>query len=80
MTDSQIGKVKFGQSLKDGNKKTGVGVPFFIKYNLNNSTNHEKARTPLHQDQSSKRIFSPPPMVSYNSARKLGSYLVRGKL
>ena len=44
------------------------------------SSNHEKARTPWHQNESFKRIFSPPPMVSYNSARKLSSYLIRGKL
>ena len=79
MIDSQIGKVKFGQRLRDGSKQGGVGVPFFIAYNLKDSANHEKARTLLHQDEFFKLVFSPPPMVSYNIARKLSNYLVRGK-
>ena len=72
MFDSQIGKVKFGQRLKDGSKQAGVSVSFVITYNLK--------RSPLHQDESFKQIFSPAPMFSYNSARKLSGYLVRGKL
>ena len=31
-------------------------------------------------DQEVKRAFTPQPMVSYGSARKLSSYLVRDKL
>ena len=34
----------------------------------------------LYQDESVKQVFTPPPMVSYHSARKLSSYLVRAKL
>ena len=34
----------------------------------------------LYQDESVKRIFIPPPMVSYRRARKLSNYLVRAKL
>ena len=33
-----------------------------------------------YQNKSVKRAFIPPPMVSYRSARKLSSYLVRAKL
>ena len=44
MFDSQIGKVKFGQRLKDGSKQAGVNVSFVITYNLK--------RSPLHQDES----------------------------
>ena len=33
----------------------------------------------LYQDESAKQIFTPPPMVSYRSARKPSSYLVRAK-
>ena len=51
----------------------------YIAYNLKDSANHEKARTPLLQDEFFKLVFSPPPMVSYNIARKLSNYLVRGK-
>ena len=34
----------------------------------------------LHQDESVKRVFRPPTMVSYRSARKRSSYLVCAKL
>ena len=34
----------------------------------------------LYQDESVKRVFTPPPMVSCRSARKLSSYLVRAKV
>ena len=32
MTDSQMGKVKFGQRLKAESKEAGFGVPFVITY------------------------------------------------
>ena len=57
MIDSQIGKVNFGQRLKDGSKQVSVGVLFFITYNLKDSANNEKAITPLHQDNLSGRYF-----------------------
>ena len=34
----------------------------------------------LYQDEYVKRVFTPPPMVSYRSPRKLSSYLVRPNL
>ena len=34
MIDSQMGKVKFGQGLKDGSKQAGAGVPLVMTYNL----------------------------------------------
>ena len=34
----------------------------------------------LYQDESVKWVFNHPPMVSYHTARKLSSYLVRAKL
>ena len=34
----------------------------------------------LHQDESVNRVFTPLPMVSYCSARKLSSYLVCAKI
>ena len=34
----------------------------------------------LHMDQEVKRTFTPQPMTSYRSARKLRSFLVRAKL
>ena len=34
----------------------------------------------LYQDESTKQVFTPPPMVFYRNARKLSSYLVCAKL
>ena len=34
----------------------------------------------LHMDQEVKRTFTPQPMISYQSAGELGSYLIRAKL
>ena len=34
----------------------------------------------LYMDQEVKKVFTPKPMVSFRSARKLSSYLVRAKL
>ena len=74
--DSQMEQVKFGHSLNAGSKQTGFGVPFVI-------TCHPKLKTIEHllcQDESVKPVFTLLPMVSYCSARKLSSYLVRAKL
>ena len=34
----------------------------------------------LHSDEEARKVFSPPPMVSYRSARKIKYYIVRSKL
>ena len=34
----------------------------------------------LYMDQEAQRIFTPGPMITFLSARKLSSYLVRAKL
>ena len=83
MTDSRMGKVKFGQRLKAGSKQKGFGVPLVITYHprLKKITQIVKnLEHLLYQDESVKRVFIPPPIVSYRSARKLSSYLVRSKL
>ena len=80
--DSEMGKVKFSQRLKAGSKQAGVGVPFVVTYHpkLKKIAQFmKKLQHLLYQDESVKRIFTPPPMVSYRSARKLSSYLVRVK-
>ena len=83
MIDSQMGKVKFSQRLKAGSKQAGCGVPFLITYHPKLKKIAQimiKLEHLLYQDESVKRVFAPPPMVSYRSARKLSSYLVRAKL
>ena len=34
----------------------------------------------LYSDEEVQKVFSPPPMVSYRSARKIKDYLIRSKL
>ena len=83
MIDSQMGKIKFAQRLKAGSKQAGFGVPFVITYHpklKKIAQIMKKLEHLLYQDESVKRVFTPPPMVSYRSARKLSSYLVRAKL
>ena len=83
MTDSQMGKVKFGQRLKAGSKQAGFGVLFVTTYHPKLKKTVQivkKLEHLLYQDESVRRVFTPPPMVSYRSARKLSSYLVRARL
>ena len=78
-----MGKVEFGQRLRAGSEYIGVGVAFVTTYHcklkkivqIMNSPEHVR-----HQDKFVQRVFTPPPIVSYHSARKLSSYLVRAKL
>ena len=83
MIDSQMRKVKFGQRLKAGSKQVGFSVPFVRTYHPTLEKIAQimkKLEHILYQDESVKQIFSSPPLVSYRSARKLSSYLVRAKL
>ena len=80
--DSQMRKVKFGQRLVAGNKQAGFGVPFVLTYHpkLKKFIKiMKKLEHLLYHDESVKGVFTPPPVVSYRSARKLSSYLVRAK-
>ena len=83
MIDSQMGKVKFGQKLKAGSKQVRFGVLFVITYHPRLKKLMKimkKLEHLLYQYKSIKRVFTPPPMVSYRSARKLSSYLVLANL
>ena len=83
MIHAQMRKVKFGQRLKAGSKQASFGVPFVITYHpklKKIAQIMKKLEHLLYQDESVKRVFTPLPIVSYRSARKLSSYLVRAKL
>ena len=83
MIDLQMEKVKFGHRLKAGSKQAGVGVPFVITYHSKLKKKVQimkKLEHLLYEEESVKQVFTPPPMVSYHSARKLSSYLVHAKL
>ena len=83
MIESQKEKVKFGQKLKAVSKLGSVGISFFITYHpkLTNIVQiMKKLEHLLYQDESVKRVVTPPPMVFYRSTklypleRKIGSY------
>ena len=76
--DLQMEKAEFGQRLKAGIKQAGFGVLFDIKYHPKQIM--KKVEHLLYRDESVKRVFTPPSMLSYRSARKLSSYLIRAKV
>ena len=66
---------KRGKSLK--------AVPFVMTYHLKLKSMNKvtlKYLDLLYMDKEFKRVFTPKPMISFRSARKLSSYLVRAKL
>ena len=75
-------KVKFSNIKRKSNSKTRKGIPLVVTYHplLKSLSSIVNNIYLLHTDQEVKRTFTPQPMVSYRSARKLSSYLVRAKL
>ena len=82
IVNNQIDKVVFGrdQSVK---KNLESGIPFVTTY-------HSKVKefgkmisdliSFLYSDGEVQKVFSPPRIVSYRSARKIKDYIVRSKL
>ena len=82
LNESEMRKVEFG---KEGIKKVkGVkGILFVATYhpqlrNLGRTINQNIYI--LNMNEETKKVFSPRPMVSFRSPRKISSYLVRAKL
>ena len=64
-----------GKSLK--------AVPFVMTYHRKLKSMNKvilKYLDLLYKDKEVKRVFTPKPLISFRSARKLSSYLVRAKL
>ena len=84
VVQKEISKVKFsGHWNKNQIKKKFKGVSLVITFHplLKNFDNIiQKNLYLLHMDQETQRIFTPAPMITFRSARKLSSYLVRAKL
>ena len=80
---SEMDKVKFKRQRSARKEGITKGVPLVITYHPllksvgNIIRNHLYI---LYMDKEVKKVFSPAPMVSFKSARKLSSYLVRAKL
>ena len=79
----EIDKLKFSNIERKSNSKTKKGIPLVVTYHsllksLSSIVNNNVDL--LHMYQEVQRTFTLQPMVSYRSARKLSSYLVRAKL
>ena len=75
-------KVKFSGYTRR-NKREKKGVPFVITYhpslkNIGRIINQNLSI--LYMNEEVKSVFTPAPMISFRSARKVNSYLVRAKL
>ena len=83
LISAEMDKVKFSNIERRSNSKTQKGIPLVVTYHpllksLSSIVNNNIYL--LHMDQEVKGTFPPQPMVSYRSAHKLSSYLVRAKL
>ena len=81
--DTEMSKVKFNGVCKRSNNRQEKGIPFVVTFHpklkvLQNIIN--KHLCLLYMNDEVKRVFTPKPMVSYRSSRKISSYLVRAKL
>ena len=80
--DAEMNKVKF-LPPKRKTKTNMKGVPFVVTFHPKLKSLNRIIKNNLyilHMDQEVKTVFSAEPMVSFRSARKLSSYLVRAKL
>ena len=82
LIENEMRKVKF---CKEEIKKAKVvkGIPSVVTYesqlkNLGRMINQNIYL--LNMNEETKKVFSPRPMVSFRSPRKISSYLVRAKL
>ena len=83
LISAETDKVKFSNIDRKSSSKTQEGIPLVKTYHpllksLSSIVNDYIYL--LHMDQEVKTTFTPQPMVSYRSAHKLSSYVVRSKL
>ena len=80
--DKEMKKVHFSEQCQKP-KKLEKGVPFVVTYHpllsKLSSLIHRNLYL-LHMNQEVKNVFTPGPIVSYRSARKISNYLARAKL
>ena len=79
-----MGKVCFPKSTESKSKsQESKGVPLVITFHLKFQSIGQLLNKQLHilyMDQETKNVFTPGPMATFRSARKLSSYLVRTNL
>ena len=82
LVENEMGQVKFSGYTRR-NKREKKGIPFVITYhailkNIGRIINQNLHV--LYMNKDLKSVFTPAPMISFSSLRKLSSYLVRAKL
>ena len=81
--DYEIEKVNFRENKKKSGINKRKGVPFVVTYHpkLKNLSNIIKDNLYLlYMNDEVKKTFTPSPMISFRSSRKISSYIVRAKL
>ena len=76
-------KVRFNSENSRFNNKQEKGVPFVVTFHPHLKVLQrivDKRLHLLYMNDEVKRVFTPKPMVSFMSSRKISSYLVRAKL
>ena len=83
LISAEMDKVKCSNIERKSDRKSQKGITVVVRYHsqlksLSSIVNNDIYL--LHMDQEVKTTFTPQPMVSYRSVRKLSSYLVRVRL
>ena len=77
-------KVKFFRNGNVGRQRDPTkGIPFVLTYHPSFKSMGKiinKNLYLLYMNNEVKKVFTPKPMISFRSARKMSSYLVRAKL
>ena len=77
---TEMNKVKFPFVENKNNNKKEKGIPLVVTFHPSLGSILNKNYYLLRVNDEVKKVFSLRPMVSFRSARKLSSYLVRAKL
>ena len=84
LIDSETKKAKFMSKNRNTNRgKSLKAIPVVMAYHPKHKSMNKvilKYLDLLYMDNEVKRVFTPKPIISFQSARKLSSYLVRAKL
>ena len=81
--NAEMCKVRFNSESSRFNNKQEKGVPLVVTFHPHLKVLQrivDKHLHVLYMNDEVKRVFTPKPMVSFRSSRKISSYLVRAKL
>ena len=84
LIESEMKEVKFASKNRNAKRgKSLKAVPFVMTYHPKLKSMEKVILEYLdlfYMDNEVKRVFAPKPMISFRSAKKLSSYLVRANL